>query len=62
MVADMARIRKKLSVNKQNIIDAFAEMAKFKGIDRDLLQGILEDTLSLLVRKNMVMKQTSKLS
>ncbi len=47
----MARIRKKLSVNKQNIIDAFAEMAKFKGIDRDLLQGILEDTLSLLVRK-----------
>lgn len=51
MVADMARIRKKLSVNKQNIIDAFAEMAKFKGIDRDLLQGILEDTLSLLVRK-----------
>lgn len=51
MVADMARIRKKLSVNKQNIIDAFVEMAKFKGIDRDLLQGILEDTLSLLVRK-----------
>lgn len=51
MVTDMARIRKKLSVNKQNIIDAFAEMAKFKGIDRDLLQGILEDTLSLLVRK-----------
>lgn len=51
MVTTMARIRKKLSVNKQNIIDAFAEMAKFKGIDRDLLQGILEDTLSLLVRK-----------
>ena len=47
----MARTRKKESVNKQNIIDAFAEMAKFKGIDRDLLQGILEDTLSLLIHK-----------
>jgi N utilization substance protein A len=47
----MSRIRKKASVDKQNIIDAFAEMAKYKGIDRDLLQGILEDTLSLLVRK-----------
>ena len=51
MVTSMARTRKKESVNKQSIIDAFAEMAKFKGIDRDLLQGILEDTLSLLIHK-----------
>ena len=47
----MSRLRKKSSVDKQSIIEAFAEMAKYKGIDRDLLQGILEDTLSLLVRK-----------
>lgn len=47
----MARLRRKPEINKQNIVEAFAEMAKFKGIDRDILQGILEDTLSLLVRK-----------
>lgn len=47
----MARLRRKPEINKQTIVEAFAEMAKYKGIDRDLLQGILEDTLSLLVRK-----------
>jgi N utilization substance protein A len=47
----MSRLRKKPEINKQSIIEAFAEMAKYKGIDRDLLQGILEDTLSLLIRK-----------
>ncbi len=41
----------KSSVNKQLIIDAFAEMARQKNIDRDLLQGIIEDTLSQMVRK-----------
>ncbi|NLO18477.1 MAG: transcription termination factor NusA [Ignavibacteria bacterium] len=33
------------------IIDAFAEMAKEKNIDRDLLQGIVEETFSMLVKK-----------
>lgn len=41
----------KSSVNKQHIIDAFAEMARQKNIDRDLLQGIIEDTFSQMVRK-----------
>jgi len=41
----------KSSVNKQMIIDAFAEMARQKNIDRDLLQGIIEDTFSQMVRK-----------
>ena len=41
----------KSSANKQMIIDAFAEMARQKNIDRDLLQGIIEDTFSQMVRK-----------
>jgi N utilization substance protein A len=41
----------KSTANKQMIIDAFAEMARQKSIDRDLLQGIIEDTLSQMVRK-----------
>jgi N utilization substance protein A len=47
----MAKIRKKQPINKQEIIEAFAEMAKAKGIDKDLLQGIIEDTFALLVKK-----------
>ncbi len=47
----MARKKKKRVVDKKMIIDAFAEMAKQKNIDRDLLQGIVEETLSLLVKK-----------
>ena len=41
----------KSSSSKQHIIDAFAEMARQKNIDRDLLQGIIEDTFSQMVRK-----------
>jgi len=41
----------KSSASKQLIIDAFAEMARQKNIDRDLLQGIIEDTFSQMVRK-----------
>lgn len=41
----------KSSINKQLIIEAFAEMARQKNIDRDLLQGIIEDTFSQMVRK-----------
>ncbi|MGA0833016.1 MAG: transcription termination factor NusA [Candidatus Kapaibacteriota bacterium] len=37
--------------NKKLIIDAFAEMAREKSIDRDLLQGIVEETLKMMVRK-----------
>jgi transcription termination/antitermination protein NusA len=39
------------TANKQMIIDAFAEMARQKNIDRDLLQGIIEDTFSQMIRK-----------
>lgn len=41
----------KSGVNKQTIIDAFAEMARQKNIDRDLLQGIIVDTFSQMVHK-----------
>lgn len=41
----------KSTQNKQLIIDAFAEMARQKNIDKDLLQGIIEDTFSQMVRK-----------
>jgi len=44
------RVKKKV-IDKKLIIDAFAEMAKEKNIDRDLLQGIVEETLSMLVKK-----------
>jgi N utilization substance protein A len=38
----MARRKPKHKIDKKVIIEAFAEMAKHKSIDRDLLQGILE--------------------
>ena len=41
----------KSKINKQTIIEAFAEMARTKNIDRDLLQGIMEDTFAQMVRK-----------
>ena len=47
----MPRRKVKPPVDKKTIIEAFAEMAKEKNIDRDLLQGIVEETLSLLVKK-----------
>lgn len=47
----MARRKVKPKFDKKVIIEAFAEMAREKGIDRELLQGILEETLSTLVRK-----------
>jgi N utilization substance protein A len=48
----MARAKKTVKVdNKKLIIEAFSEMAREKSIDRDLLQGIVEETLSLMVRK-----------
>ncbi|MBI2793761.1 MAG: transcription termination factor NusA [Ignavibacteria bacterium] len=37
--------------NKKLIIEAFSEMAREKSIDRDLLQGIVEETLKMMVRK-----------
>jgi N utilization substance protein A len=46
-----ARRKVKPKFDKKVLIEAFAEMAREKSIDRDLLQGILEETLSLLVRK-----------
>lgn len=47
----MPKRKVKHTIDKKAIIDAFAEMAKHKSIDRDLLQGILEETLSMIVRK-----------
>ena len=41
----------KSKINKQQIVEAFAEMARQKNIDRDLLQGIMEDTFAQMVRK-----------
>ncbi|MBL7998676.1 MAG: transcription termination factor NusA [Candidatus Kapabacteria bacterium] len=47
----MPRRKVKPKFDKKLIIEAFTEMAREKGIDRDLLQGLLEETLSLMVKK-----------
>lgn len=47
----MPRRKKSFKADKKVIIDAFAEMAKQKNIDRDLLQAIVEETISMIVRK-----------
>lgn len=48
----MARRKVKQQVDsKKLIIEAFNEMAREKSIDRDLLQGIVEETLSAMVKK-----------
>lgn len=47
----MAKRSAKSKINKQQIVEAFAEMARQKSIDRDLLQGIIEDTFAQMVRK-----------
>ena len=53
----MARRKVKQQVdNKKLIIEAFNEMAREKSIDRDLLQGIVEETLSAMVRKKYGME------
>lgn len=52
----MARKKAKHEIDKKMIIEAFADMAKSKNIDRDLLQGVLEETLSMIVRKKYGME------
>jgi N utilization substance protein A len=52
----MPRRKKKHVIDKKAIIEAFTEMAKHKSIDRDLLQGILEETLSMIIRKKYGME------
>lgn len=52
----MARKKAKHTIDKKMIIEAFADMAKSKNIDRDLLQGVLEETLSMIVRKKYGME------
>ena len=47
----MPRKKSKPVLTKEIIIEAFIETAKHKNIDRDLLQGIMEETFSMLVRK-----------
>lgn len=46
----MAR-KAKPKFDKSIIVEAFAEMARDRGIDRDALQNIIKETLSMLVRK-----------
>jgi N utilization substance protein A len=46
----MAR-KAKPKIDKKMVIDAFAEMAKEKKIDKDLLQGIVEETFSMIVKR-----------
>lgn len=47
----MPRKRSQPKVDKKAIISAFVELAKERGIDRDLIQGKFEDMLRILVRK-----------
>lgn len=47
----MPRKKSTPKLTKEIIIEAFTETAKHKNIDRDLLQGIMEETFSMLVRK-----------
>lgn len=47
----MPKRKVKHKIDKKVIIEAFTEMAKHKSIDRDLLQGILEETLTMIIRK-----------
>ncbi len=47
----MPRKQSKPKLTKELIIEAFTDTAKHKNIDRDLLQGIMEETFSMLVRK-----------
>jgi len=47
----MARRKQQHKIDKKMIIDAFTEMAKEKKIDKDLLQGIIEEILSLIVKR-----------
>ncbi|GBD07562.1 Transcription termination/antitermination protein NusA [bacterium HR21] len=47
----MPRRTKQHQPDKQQIIAAFTEMARQKRVDRDLLQGILEETLRYMVQK-----------
>jgi len=35
----------------REIVESFSDMVKMKGIDKDVLAGILEDVFTLLVRK-----------
>ncbi len=45
------KAKQKKKIDKKQIVEAFAEMARDKSIDRDLLQGIVKETMSLLVKK-----------
>jgi N utilization substance protein A len=45
------RKKQQHKIDKKMIIDAFAEMVKQKNIDVALLQGIIEETMSLIVKK-----------
>ena len=35
----------------RDIVESFADMVKMKGLDKDVLAGILEDVFGILIRK-----------
>jgi N utilization substance protein A len=39
-----------------DIVESFAQMVREKGIDKDVLGGILEEIFGLLVKKNTARK------
>ncbi len=47
----MPRRKRHAEPDKQQIVAAFTEMARQKRVDRDLLQGILEETFRYMVQK-----------
>jgi len=52
----MAKRKAKHVVDKKMITEAFIEMAKDRNIDKDILQGVLVDTLSMIVKKKYGME------
>jgi len=43
------------------IVESFAQMVRDKGIDKDVLAGILEEIFGLLVEKNTGMRRNMML-
>jgi N utilization substance protein A len=37
----------------RDIVESFSDMVKIKGLDKDVLAGILEDVFGILIRKKI---------
>lgn len=46
----------------QEIVEAFSQLVKGKGVDKDILVGIFEEVFAALMRKSLVIKLSLKLS